>query len=159
MKMERFVAMAVAFSLATAPGALLAQQSTTLAGTAKDEVKSNRPDFTVRARDVAAGAIAGTTNLDAQGNFALPGLSGANYLIELVNKNGKVVCTEGPFNMAQQAIKDNVVIDCDKKPTALLLLAAAAAAGVTAGVVANGDDPAPAAGPTVNAVNSLSASR
>ena len=45
MKMERFVAMAVAFSLATAPGALLAQQSTTLAGTAKDEVKSNRPDL------------------------------------------------------------------------------------------------------------------
>lgn len=153
MKIERFVAMALAFSVATAPAALLAQQSTTLAGTAKDEVKKNFTEFTVRARD-AAGTIGGTATLDSQANFSLTGLSGATYTVELVNKNGKVVCTEGPFNMSQQAIKDNVVIECDKTPTALLLLAAAAAAGVTAGVVANGDSAAPVA-----QVNSLSASR
>ena len=42
--------------------------------------------------------------------------------------------------MLQQAIKSDVIINCDKNPTGWLLLAAAAAAGVTAGVVATGDD-------------------
>ena len=38
--------------------------------------------------------------LDGQGNFSLTGLSTANYIVELVNKNGKVVCTEGPFDLS-----------------------------------------------------------
>ena len=156
MKMERFVALGLALSMATAPTALFAQQSTTLAGTAKDEVKGNTSNFTVRARDVLAGSITATTKLDGQANFTLEGLSNGNYVVELLNNAGRVVCTEGPFNMSQQAIRSNVIINCDKNPTGWLLLAAAAAAGVTAGVVATGDDPAPA--PAVQAT-SLSASR
>lgn len=144
IKNARFVAMGLALSLvSTAPTALLAQQSTTLAGTAKDQVKGNTANFTVRARDVLAGTIAGTTKLDAQANFTLDGLSNGNYVIELLNNGGRVVCTEGPFNMSEQPIKTDVIINCDKNPTGWLLLAAAAAAGVTAGVVVAGDDPAP----------------
>ena len=143
MKNNGFVAVALAFALAgtAVPTALFAQQSTSLAGTAKDEAKKPFTDYTVRARDVGqqnAGSIAATIALDAQGNFSLTGLPTQKYLVELVNKNGKVVCTEGPFDLSQQAIKSDVVIDCGKVPAAWWLVGAAAAAGITAGIVAAG---------------------
>jgi len=158
MKKDRIVAIGVAFAMAvsTAPAALLAQQSTTLSGTAKDQAKSPYTDFQVRARDVTAGAIAESAKLDGQGNFSLAGLSPQNYLVELVNKDGKVVCTEGPFDMSKQAIKNDVVIKCGKNPAAWWLLGAAAAAGVTAGVVAGQAD-TPAAAPAAVGVNATSA--
>ncbi|MEQ1731590.1 MAG: hypothetical protein ABL982_24730, partial [Vicinamibacterales bacterium] len=138
MKSNRFVAYALALTLASAaaPTALFAQQSTSLAGTAKDEAKKPFTEYTVRARDVRAGSIAGTIPLDAQGAFALSGLSTNNYLLELVNKDGKVVCTEGPFDLSKQAVKSDVIVDCGKVPAAWWLVGAAAAAGITAGVVA-----------------------
>ncbi len=140
MRSGRFVAIALACTLAgsTASVGLLAQQSTSLAGTAKDEAKKPFTDYTVRARDVQAGSIAATIALDTQGNFSLQGLSTMNYLVELVNKDGKVVCTEGPFDLSKQAIKSDVIIDCGKVPAAWWLVGAAAAAGITAGVVAAG---------------------
>ena len=140
MKNNRFVAVALALTLASTavPSTLFAQQSTSLAGTAKDEAKKPYTDYTVRARDVKAGTIAGTIPLDAQANFSLTGLSTQNYLVELLNKDGKVVCTEGPFDLSKQAIKSDVVIDCGKVPAAWWLVAAAAAAGITAGIVAAG---------------------
>ena len=148
MKNNRFVAIGLAFTLAstTVPTSLFAQQSTSLAGTAKDEAKKPFTDYTVRARDVAAGTQTPAQALDAQGNFSLTGLSTANYLVELLNKNGKVVCTEGPFDLSKQAIKSDVVIDCNKVPAAWWLVGAAAAAGVTAGIVTTGDTPPAAAG-------------
>ena len=142
MKSHRIVAIAVAFALANgaAQTALLAagQQTATIAGTAKDEAKKPYTDNTVRARDTAQGTIAGTAPLNTEGNFSLPNLSSAKYLIELVDKNGKVVCTEGPFDLSQQLLKNDVVIDCGKVPAAWWLLGAAAAAGITAGIVAAG---------------------
>jgi hypothetical protein len=140
MHKNGFIATALALTLASSamPTALFAQQSTSLAGTAKDEAKRPYPDYTVRARDVAAGSIASTIALDAQGNFSMTGLSTMNYLVELVNKDGKVVCTEGPFDLSKQAIKSDVIIDCGKVPAAWWLVGAAAAAGITAGVVAQG---------------------
>src|SRR5204863_10069047 len=117
-----------------------------LAGTAKDEAKQPFTDYTVRARDVNAGTQTPAQALDAQGNFALTGLTTANYLVELLNKKGKVVCTEGPFDLSKQAIKSDVVIDCNEVPASWWLIGAAAAAGITAGIVAQ-DDPAAAPPP------------
>ena len=54
------------------------------------------------------------------------------------NKDGKVVCTEGPFDLSTQAIKSDVIVDCGKVPAAWWLVGAAAAAGITAGIVAAG---------------------
>jgi hypothetical protein len=140
MKNKQFVAFALAFTLAStsAPTMLFAQQSTTLAGTAKDEAKKPYTDYTVRARDVKSGTQMPGVALDGQGNFSLTSLSTENYLVELVNKNGKVVCTEGPFDLSKQAIKSDVIVDCGKVPAAWWLVGAAAAAGITAGIVAAG---------------------
>ena len=133
---------------ATGPVSLIAggQQNATIGGTAKDEAKKPYTDYSTRARNVQAGQIAGTVMLDTNGSFSLPGLPPANYVVELLNKDGKVVCTEGPFNMTQQPVKDDVKISCNNKKatTGWFLLGAAAAAGITAGVTAGGDSPAAA---------------
>ena len=119
-----------------------------ISGTAKHKAKQPFTDFTVRTRDVGNGTVAATSVLDTSANFSVPNLALANYLVELVNKDGKVVCTEGPYNLTQAAAqKTNVNIDCGVPPTAWLLVAGAAAAGITAGVV-GGEDIVPPAGPT-----------
>ena len=127
------------------PASLFAQQSTSLAGTAKDEAKQPYTNYTVRARDVTAGTIADTVPLNAQGGFSITGLTTAKYHRGTREQEDKVVCTEGPFDMSQQAIKSDVIVDCNKKVVTTALVAAALAAGVTAGVVA-GNSPAPTAG-------------
>ena len=76
--------------------------------------------------------------LDPQGHFALNGIDPSNYLVELLDSKGKVVCTEGPFDLTKlpQNSKPGVNIQCGN-PAAWWLLAAAGAAGITAGVVVN----------------------
>jgi hypothetical protein len=114
------------------------QEAGSIAGTARKEAKKPFTDYSVRARNVQQGLIAATVQLDAAGDFKL-GVDPANYLVELLDAKGKVVCTEGPFDLAKQPNRPGVNIECGK-PAAWWLLAAAGAAGITAGVVAN--DPA-----------------
>src|SRR4029079_6815993 len=99
----------------------------------------------VRARDIATGQVAGNVPLTTDGNFTLPDLSSAKYLVELVrhqnNNQDKVVCTEGPFDLTGQMLKNDVVIDCGKVPAAWWLLGAAAAEGITAGIIAANASP------------------
>jgi hypothetical protein len=137
MMIRQIVATALAAAIAAVP--ILAQQappSVTLAGQAKKEAKKPYTDFTTRARNVQTGEIAGTaTNADPDANFSMTGLPPANYVLELLNKDGKVVCTEGPYDMTQQFTKNDIDISCNKVPAAWWLLGVAAAAGITAGMV------------------------
>lgn len=133
--------MSFAAALIAQPALIMAQGAGNITGTATKEAKKPYTSYSVRARNVQSGAIAATIPLDPQGNFALNGVDVANYLVELVNGKGKVVCTEGPFDLTKTASKDGVNIECGK-PQAWWLLAAAGAAGITAGVVTNGSDPA-----------------
>jgi hypothetical protein len=145
MRTRQTVAVAVAFSFAIGMAvtpALLArapQGPGAISGTAKREAKKPFTDYSVRARDVKQGVVAATVQLDTNGNFALSGVDQANYLVELLDSKGKVVCTEGPFDLSKTPTRSNVNIECGK-PAAWWLLAAAGAAGITAGVVTN--DPA-----------------
>ena len=137
MRMRQVMAVGLAVAMASVPilAAGQQQQSVTLSGIAKKEAKKPYTDYTTRARNVQSGEIAGTaTNADPDANFTLTGLPPANYLVELLNKDGKVVCTEGPFNMTQQLVKNDIDISCNKVPAAWWLLGVAAA-GITAGIV------------------------
>jgi hypothetical protein len=140
--MKAGVAMAVVGAMLVAPLSAAGRQDAPaglLGGKADDEAKQPYTDYTVRARDVAQGTIAATVPLDSRGRFSLTGLGTTNFLVELVNKNGKVVCTEGPYLLTQAAPqKTDVNIACGVPPAAWLLLGAAAAAGVTVGVVSDG---------------------
>src|ERR1044071_3051797 len=76
MMKNRITAIAVAFAFASgaAQTALFAagQQTATIAGTAKDEAKKPYSDYSVRARDIATGQVAGNVPLTTDGNFTLP---------------------------------------------------------------------------------------
>ena len=136
------LAMAFAAGLILQPGlgaGAAQQEAGSIAGTARKEAKKPFTDYSVRARNVQQGLIAATVQVDAAGDFKLAGVDPANYLVELLDAKGKVVCTEGPFDLAKQPSRLGVNIECGK-PAAWWLLAAAGAAGITAGVVAN--DPA-----------------
>ena len=145
MRTRQTVAFALAFAFAAGmvvPPALRAgapEGAGAISGTAKKEAKKPFTDYSVRARNVQQGVVAATVQLDVDGNFALAGVDPANYLVELLDSKGKVVCTEGPFDLVKQPAKSGVNIECGK-PAAWWLLAAAGAAGITAGVVTN--DPA-----------------
>jgi hypothetical protein len=148
MRMRQLVALGLSVTLASTamPTLVFAgqqggQQSVTIGGTAKNEAKKPFTDYTVRARNTVNGAIAGQTPLDQNANFSLGGLPPAIYAMELLNHDGKVVCTEGPFNMTRDVLKDDVKIACNKVPVAWLLLGAAAAAGITAAVVSGPSSP------------------
>jgi hypothetical protein len=137
MRLRQFVAAGIAAVMASAP--ILAQQgapTATINGIAKKEAKKPYTDYTTRARNVQTGQIAGTaTNADPDANFSITGLPPANYVVELLNKDGKVVCTEGPFDLTKNLTRNDVDIKCNKVPAAWWLLGVAAAAGITAGVV------------------------
>ena len=138
MMIRQLTATVLAAAIAAVP--ILAQQApptVTLSGIAKKEAKKPYNEFTTRARNVQTGEIAGTaTNADPDANFSISGLPPANYVLELLNKDGKVVCTEGPYQMTKdQFVKNDIDISCNKVPAAWWLLGVAAAAGITAGVV------------------------
>lgn len=133
------LAMAFATGIVSQPATWAQQPAGAISGTAKKEAKKPFTNYSVRARNVQQGVIAATVQLDVDGNFALASIDPANYLVELLDSKGKVVCTEGPFDLSKQPAKSGVNIECGK-PAAWWLLAAAGAAGITAGVVAN--DPA-----------------
>jgi hypothetical protein len=126
---------ALTSGMATVTIAAGAQQTASVSGTAKKEAKKPYADYSVRARNVQQGQIGGTTTLDPDGNFSLANLPPAQYSVELLNRDGKVVCTEGPYNLTQQLVKDGVNISCNRVPAAWWLVGAAAAAGITAGVL------------------------
>ena len=140
MKRQQLTAITVVLALAlgAAQTRLLAQggQSGQISGTAKDEAKKPYTENSVRLRDIKQGQLTATTPLDAEGAFRLENLAPASYLVELLDKKGKVICSEGPFDLTQQRIKSGVIVDCGHIAGAYWLLAAGAAAGVTAGVVA-----------------------
>ena len=146
MTKRQVIATAVALAVmgSSTPTTLMAasaQQKATLSGTAKDEAKKPFNEFTVQVRNVSApgGPIAGSIALDPNGNFSLAGLTPSKYVVELLNKKGKLVCTEGPYDLtAAPMAKNDVVIDCNHVPVAWWLLAAAGAAAITAGIVTGG---------------------
>ena len=145
------VALALVGSLTLGPLQAAGQNKGYLSGDARAEAKQPYSDYAVRARNVSTGAIEATAILDSQGNFMLDALPSGKLMVELtpVGKN-KVICNKGPFDIKPGAAsadaafgQSDISIVCNRPVAGWLLLAAAAAAGVTAGVVATGDAPAP----------------
>lgn len=138
MTLRQAMATAVAMAVmgGSVPSTLMAQQTATLAGTANKEAKKPYTDYTVQARDVNQGTIAGMIALDTDAKFALPPLTPSRYLVELLNKDGKVICTEGPYDVSKAPMaKTDVNIDCGHKALAWWLIGLAGAAAITAAVV------------------------
>ena len=117
-------------------------QTTIIRGTAKDEAKTPFTDFTVQARELEAGRMTNSVPLDQDGNFVLKGLPVYKYMLELIDPQGRVVCTEGPLDVTTTQPTLDVDVNCGHVPAAFLILGAAAAGGAVAGVTV--DPPASA---------------
>jgi hypothetical protein len=117
MRTRQTVALGLAMVFATGMimqptlGAGAQQDAGTITGTARKEAKRPFTDYSVRARNVQKGDIASTVQLDPAGDFTLAGVDPANYLVELLDSKGKVVCTEGPFDLSKQPVKTGVNIE------------------------------------------------
>ena len=72
---------------AAMPASLLAQQSTSLAGTAKDEAKKPYTDYTVRARNVTAGTHRHGDSARCAGRLLADRSVDGQYIVELLDKN------------------------------------------------------------------------
>jgi len=81
-------------------------------------------NYTVRARNVADGQIAGTTMTSQAGEFSFTGLPAGNYIVEVVDAAGKVVGLSPTLGVASGA--------------SLSVTINAAAAGAIAGASAGG---------------------
>jgi hypothetical protein len=124
----------------------------------------------MRARDVSNNSFPAQTTLDANGQFALNGLTAGSFMVELVKVKsgqgpgeGKVVCTAGPFTLQDGSaqisdlmIKKGANVSCNRPQAAYILLAGAAAAGVAAGVA--GSTVPPTTAPPAVTVTQQSAS-
>jgi len=84
-------------TLVGVPGSVLAATKASTEGTgalhgfAHAADRSPLRNYTVRARNVADGQIAGTTTTSQVGEFSFTGLPAGNYIVEVVDAAGKVV--------------------------------------------------------------------
>ena len=130
---RRIVAIMLALFIAVGmtPLALAQQISGVLGGKATDEAKKPYDDYSVQLRNPQTGQVVATQPLSAQGQFSFDKVElNQKMLVELLNqKQNKIVCTEGPFELsAAHTSKTDVNIECGKKPATAWLLAAAAGA-------------------------------
>jgi hypothetical protein len=159
------LALAFVGGMALAPVAAAGRQNGVISGSAAGEAKQPYSQYVLRARDVGNNTFPAQTTLDANGQFALNGLTAGSFMVELVKVKagqgpgeGKVVCQAGPFTLQDSAaqindlmIKKGANVACNRPQAAYILLAGAAAAGVGAGLA--GSTTPPAVAPTPAAVS------
>ncbi len=114
----------------------LGAQTGQISGDARSEARRGHyGEYKVQARDADTGLVMATGDLDpSNADFELTGLVAGSFVVELLDNDGDVVCTEGPFQLSVGMSETGVGINCTE-PWAWWLLAAGAA-GLTAGVVA-----------------------
>ncbi len=157
------LALALVGGLALAPVSAAGRQNGVISGSAAAEAKQPYSQYVVRVRDISNNTYPTQTTLDANGQFALNGLTAGSYQIELVklkpnqnalNGEGKAVCTAGPFTLQDSSaqitdlmIKKGANIACNRPQAAYALLAGAAALGAAASTA--GSTTPPSVAPTV----------
>jgi hypothetical protein len=120
-------------------------------GSARDELRNAQANAIVRARNIDTGQLAATGTTTAEGAFVLIGLSAGNFVVELVDAAGNIICTSTPVSLTSTAmIATGVTLSCSRNPAAALadnehgfftrtagiVTLAAIGAGITIGVVA-----------------------
>jgi hypothetical protein len=140
--MKQILIMTMVLALAVSGIPLAAQQKVgTIEGIARDACQSRQKDAKVQLRNVDTGALAGSTTTDKEGRFPFAGIVPANYVAELLSKDGKVADVSKPVTLLAGAVAKDVALGSSEPcapPYYLLLLGAIAAGAVVAVVVASG---------------------
>jgi hypothetical protein len=112
-------------------------------------------------RNVDTGALAGTTTSAANGSYSFSGLVAGNYVVEIVDANGRMMGTSALMSVADGAVISGVNVSASAagalaqaaaaggsggsfwKSTGGILLLVGIGAGVTAGIVAANNNASP----------------
>jgi hypothetical protein len=139
--MRRFAAAIFALTVALQGVPVDAALQGTLSGTARDSSGQPLVNYTARLRDALSGRIVGETLSSQVGTFAFPGLNAASYVVEVVDRTGRVVGTSAVTKVASGS---NAAVAVQAAGglggsaalnTGLLLTVLAASAGVAALVI------------------------
>ncbi len=163
--MRRFLAFAlvvalIALGVPTASFAAARQAPGSISGIAKDAGGVPLPNYTVRLRNVTTGQVAATTTTNGAGEFSFTNVNPGNYIIEIVDSNGKVVATSTTLSLAAGATLTGVAVSMSAAGAAAasgaaggagsfftsttgILILAAAGGGTVAAIVATRGDSSP----------------
>ena len=125
----------------------------TVEGIARDAAQQPLPRITVQIRNVATGQLVGTQVTGAGGEFIFTGIAPGNYVIEIVDRDGKIIGASVPFSVAEGKVA-NVMVSAAAGgalgaggggwglfglgKAATLTLLAGAGVGITAGIAMRG---------------------
>ena len=163
--MRRFVAIALSSTLilqvatlraapagpGTSAGGVQAPVATgVITGTVLGSAGQTLPNYTVRVRNIQTGRIVGTTKSDPAGRFSFPGLSPANYIVEVVNPGGAIVGSSALVAVAAgttDVVTISATATTDRRRAAagggvsrvLVVTTVGAAAGIAGVVMLRGD--------------------
>jgi hypothetical protein len=117
--------------------------------------RSALPDRTVRLRDVETGRVAAIKTTDAAGQFSFSGLAAGTYVVELLDRAGKMVGATSPIAVRPGSVLSVTVVESSRRMpaavvgfslprlgTAASVIGAAALIGIAA-VVATRDHASP----------------
>lgn len=140
VRMRRVAAAIFALTVALQGVPVDAALQGTLSGTARDSSGQPLVNYTARLRDALSGRVVGTTLSSQVGTFAFPGLNAASYVVEVVDRTGRVVGTSAVTKVvsgsnAAVAVQAAGGLGGSALNTGLLLTVLAASAGVAALVI------------------------
>lgn len=104
---------------------LAAQNTGSVSGTAKDKAGTVLSGVKVQLRNVDTGSLVGTTISASNGAFSFTGLAQGNYVIEIVDDNGKIIGVSAAIAVGAGAVIAGLTV-------------AASSAGALAGAAAAG---------------------
>jgi hypothetical protein len=135
--MNKLVLCAVCLVLAVS-GVSFGQGNGLISGVASVDGKP-LPNITVRLRNVDNGQLISNTTASASGEFSFPGLSPANYIVEMVSANGTMIGTSvGVTLSAATMVVTNVSVGASAASVAASTGIAAGAGAVAGGAAGTG---------------------
>ncbi len=151
---KRVAIVTVAIVLGLALMADAGQGTGRIAGTARDAQNQVLPNVKVQLRNVDTGQLVATSRAAGDGRFEFTGLNPGNYVVEIVDDDGKIIGLSPSMALAAGGVISGVMIGATAAgalagaaatagglgafftSTGGILLLAGVGAGVTAGVIA-----------------------
>jgi len=123
--LKRIMVLAAVLALGIAMTASAAQGTGQISGTARDAQDKVLSNVKVQLRNVDTGALVATTRSAASGAFEFKGLNPGNFVVEIVDDDGKIIGVSTSMALAAAGLISGLTI-------------AASAAGALAGAAAAG---------------------
>jgi uncharacterized protein (DUF2141 family) len=158
--LKRVVVVTVVLALGLAVAAFAGQGTGQISGTARNAQDQILSGVKVQLRNIDSGQLVATTKSAANGAFEFTGLNPGNYVVEIVDDDGKIIGATATMALAAGGVMSGVTVAASAagamagaaaaggmgaffSSTAGILLLVGVGVGVTAGVIAATNDASP----------------